>query len=186
MLQPPLQVLISAATIQQRVAQLGATLTAHYQASEALLLVGLLRGSFMFMADLCRHIALPHEIDFIMTASYGQQTQSCGQVQLLKDLESEVAGKDLLIIEDIVDSGRTLSKVHALLQQRSPKSLAICALLDKPSRRVVEVDVQWCGFTIPDHFVAGYGLDYAQQCRHLDFIGTLTPDIGTHKLGIDE
>lgn len=184
MLQPPLQVLISAATIQQRVAQLGATLTAHYQASEALLLVGLLRGSFMFMADLCRHIALPHEIDFIMAASYGQQTHSSGSVQLLKDLESEVANKDLLIIEDIVDSGHTLSKIQALLQQRSPKSLAICALLDKPSNRVVEVDVQWCGFTIPDHFVAGYGLDYAQQYRHLDFIGMLTPDTSSQESGI--
>jgi hypoxanthine phosphoribosyltransferase len=177
MLYPPLQMLISAETIQQRVAQLGATLTTHYQASEALLLVGLLRGSFMFMADLCRHIALPHEIDFIMASSYGQQTQSSGQVQLLKDLESEVTNKDLLIIEDIVDSGRTLSQIQGLLQQRSPKSLAICALLDKPLRRVVELDVQWCGFTIPDHFVAGYGLDYAQQYRHVDFIGTLPTEI---------
>jgi hypoxanthine phosphoribosyltransferase len=178
MLQPPLQVLISADTIQQRVAQLGATLTAHYQTSEALLLVGLLRGSFIFMADLCRHIAHPHEIDFMMVASYGQQSRSSGSIQLLKDLESEVAGKDLLIIEDIVDSGNTLNKIQALLQQRSPKSLAICSLLDKTSRREVEVevDIQWCGFTIPDHFVAGYGLDYAQQYRHLDYIGTLTPE----------
>ncbi|MEW9809199.1 MAG: hypoxanthine phosphoribosyltransferase [Candidatus Symbiodolus clandestinus] len=176
MSQLPIQELISAATIQQRIAQLGATLTLHYQQSPSLLLVGLLRGSFIFLADLCRQIALPHEIDFMVVASYGEQTESSGNIRLLKDLESEVAGKDLLLVEDIVDSGCTLSRISQLLQQRSPRSLAICTLLDKPTRRKVAIEVQWSGFTIPDDFVVGYGLDYAQQYRHLDFIGIVKPN----------
>ncbi|MCI4187217.1 hypoxanthine phosphoribosyltransferase [Dickeya dianthicola] len=169
-------VLISEPEVKARVAELGRQISEHYRNSgNDMVLVGLLRGSFVFMADLCRAIDLSHEVDFMTASSYGGGMNSSRDVKILKDLDEDIRGKDVLIVEDIIDSGNTLSKVREILQLREPKSLAICTLLDKPSRREVQVPVEWIGFSIPDEFVVGYGIDYAQRYRHLPFIGKVIP-----------
>ncbi|CAH0289203.1 hypoxanthine phosphoribosyltransferase [Erwinia aphidicola] len=166
------EVMISEAEIKSRVAALGQQITEHYRDSGSeMVLVGLLRGSFMFMADLCRAIDVPHEVDFMTASSYGNGTSSTRDVKILKDLDEDIRGKDVLIVEDIIDSGNTLSKVRELFNLRGPKSVAICTLLDKPSRREVDVPVEYVGFAIPDEFVVGYGIDYAQRYRHLPYVG---------------
>lgn len=169
------EVMISEQEVKNRIAELGAQITAHYQGSNDLVLIGLLRGSFMFMADLARSIDLPQEVDFMTASSYGNRMNSNRDVRILKDLDDDINGKDVLIVEDIIDTGYTLSKVREILSLRSPKSLAICTLLDKPERREVEVPVEWVGFTIPDEFVVGYGIDYAQKYRNLSYIGKVVP-----------
>lgn len=169
------EVMISELEVKNRIAELGAQITAHYQGSNDLVLIGLLRGSFMFMADLARSIDLPQEVDFMTASSYGNSMNSNRDVRILKDLDDDINGKDVLIVEDIIDTGYTLSKVREILSLRSPKSLAICTLLDKPERREVEVPVEWVGFTIPDEFVVGYGIDYAQKYRNLSYIGKVVP-----------
>lgn len=169
------EVMISEQEVKNRIAELGAQITAHYQGSNDLVLIGLLRGSFMFMADLARSIDLPQEVDFMTASSYGNSMNSNRDVRILKDLDDDINGKDVLIVEDIIDTGYTLSKVREILSLRSPKSLAICTLLDKPERREVEVPVEWVGFTIPDEFVVGYGIDYAQKYRSLSYIGKVVP-----------
>lgn len=169
------EVMISEQEVKNRIAELGAQITAHYQGSNDLVLIGLLRGSFMFMADLARTIDLPQEVDFMTASSYGNSMNSNRDVRILKDLDDDINGKDVLIVEDIIDTGYTLSKVREILSLRSPKSLAICTLLDKPERREVEVPVEWVGFTIPDEFVVGYGIDYAQKYRNLSYIGKVVP-----------
>lgn len=164
--------MIAERTIAARVAELGQQITADYRGSSSqMVLVGLLRGSFIFMADLCRAIACPHEVDFMTASSYGSAMSSSRDVKILKDLDEDIRGKDVLIVEDIIDSGNTLSKVREILRLREPKSLAICTLLDKPSRREVEIKTDYVGFSIPDEFVVGYGIDYAQRYRHLPYIG---------------
>ncbi|AIR71023.1 MULTISPECIES: hypoxanthine phosphoribosyltransferase [Dickeya] len=169
-------VMISEREVKARVAELGRQISEHYRNSGSdMVLVGLLRGSFVFMADLCRAIDLSHEVDFMTASSYGGGMNSSRDVKILKDLDEDIRGKDVLIVEDIIDSGNTLSKVREILQLREPKSLAICTLLDKPSRREVQVPVEWVGFSIPDEFVVGYGIDYAQRYRHLPFIGKVIP-----------
>ncbi|MEI7253270.1 hypoxanthine phosphoribosyltransferase [Dickeya dadantii] len=169
-------VMISEQEVKARVAELGRQISEHYRNSgNDMVLVGLLRGSFVFMADLCRAIDLSHEVDFMTASSYGGGMNSSRDVKILKDLDEDIRGKDVLIVEDIIDSGNTLSKVREILQLREPKSLAICTLLDKPSRREVPVPVEWIGFSIPDEFVVGYGIDYAQRYRHLPFIGKVIP-----------
>ncbi|MGI3108038.1 hypoxanthine phosphoribosyltransferase [Dickeya fangzhongdai] len=169
-------VMISEREVKARVAELGRQISEHYRNSGSdMVLVGLLRGSFVFMADLCRAIDLSHEVDFMTASSYGGGMNSSRDVKILKDLDEDIRGKDVLIVEDIIDSGNTLSKVREILQLREPKSLAICTLLDKPSRREVQVPVEWVGFSIPDEFVVGYGIDYAQRYRHLPFIGKVLP-----------
>ncbi|MEJ4046425.1 MULTISPECIES: hypoxanthine phosphoribosyltransferase [unclassified Erwinia] len=166
------EVMISEAEIKSRIAELGQQINDHYRNSGSdMVLVGLLRGSFMFMADLCRAIDVPHEVDFMTASSYGNGTSSTRDVKILKDLDEDIRGKDVLIVEDIIDSGNTLSKVREIFSLRGPKSLAICTLLDKPERREVQVPVEYVGFSIPDEFVVGYGIDYAQRYRHLPFIG---------------
>lgn len=166
------EVMIAQETIASRIAELGQEITEHYRDSGSeMVLVGLLRGSFMFMADLCRAIEVSHEVDFMTASSYGSGMSSTRDVKILKDLDEDIRGKDVLIVEDIIDSGNTLSKVREILQLRGPKSLAICTLLDKPDRREVTVTVEYVGFTIPDEFVVGYGIDYAQRYRHLPYIG---------------
>lgn len=166
------EVMISEAEIKSRIAELGKQISDHYRDSGSeMVLVGLLRGSFMFMADLCRAIDVPHEVDFMTASSYGNGTSSTRDVKILKDLDEDIRGKDVLIVEDIIDSGNTLSKVRELFSLRGPKSLAICTLLDKPSRREVDVPVEYVGFAIPDEFVVGYGIDYAQRYRHLPYVG---------------
>ncbi|MBT0726220.1 hypoxanthine phosphoribosyltransferase [Rosenbergiella australiborealis] len=171
------EVMISEQEIKSRITALGQQITDAYQdRGKDMVLVGLLRGSFMFMADLCRAINVSHEVDFITASSYGNGMSSTRDVKILKDLDEDIRGKDVLIVEDIIDSGNTLSKVREILQLRDPASLAICTLLDKPERREVEVKVEYVGFSIPDEFVVGYGIDYAQRYRHLPYIGRVVPE----------
>lgn len=175
------ETLIDEVTLKDCIDKLGLAITEHYQslipadAGQQLVLVGLLRGSFVFMADLSRAITCPHSIDFMTASSYGSGTKSSGDVKILKDLEDDIEGKHVLVVEDIIDSGNTLSKVKQILGLRNPASLAICTLLDKPSRREVPVDVKWIGFSIEDRFVVGYGIDYAEHYRHLPYIGEVIP-----------
>ena len=173
-----IETLIDCHEVQQRIAELAGEINHFYQHhhSEKLVVVGLLRGSFMLMADLVRQLKLPVEVDFLTASSYDAGTESSREVKILKDLDGDIQGKDVLIVEDIIDTGFTLSKVKEMLALRAPKSIAICTLLDKPSRREVEVPVEWVGFTIPDEFVVGYGIDYAQQYRHLDYIAKVVMD----------
>jgi hypoxanthine phosphoribosyltransferase len=163
--------LISAKAIAARVEALAAEITAHFAGTKKLVVVGLLRGSFVFIADLVREIDLPVEVDFLEASSYGNATESSREVRILKDLAGEIAGRDVLVVEDIVDTGFTLHHVVAMLRARRPKRLEVCALLDKPSRREVEIRATWTGFEIPDEFVVGYGIDYAQRNRNLPYIG---------------
>lgn len=173
-----IETLISEQEVAQRIAELAKEINHHYQHSHAeqLVVVGLLRGSFMFMADLVRQLSLPVEVDFLTASSYGSGTESSRDVKILKDLDGSIYGKDVLIIEDIIDTGFTLNKVREMLKLREPRSLAICTLLDKPSRREVDVPVEWIGFAIPDEFVVGYGIDYAQRYRNLDYIAKVVID----------
>ncbi len=162
--------------IAARVSALAAEIDAAFAGTEKLMLVGLLRGSFVFIADLARRLASPVEIDFLEVSSYGNATESSREVRILKDLRDEIAGRDVLIVEDIVDTGHTLAHVVRLLATRNPRRLEICALLDKPSRRETAVEARWIGFSIPDEFVVGYGIDYAQANRNLPYIGRVVFD----------
>jgi hypoxanthine phosphoribosyltransferase len=163
--------LISAKAIAARVETLARDITQHYKGTDKLIVVGLLRGSFVFIADLVRELDLPVEVDFLEASSYGDGMESSREVRILKDLRGEIAGRDVLVVEDIVDTGFTLSHVVRLLQSREPKRLEVCALLDKPTRREVDIRATWTGFVIPDEFVVGYGIDFAQRNRNLPFIG---------------
>lgn len=167
-----IEILIAEQKIKARIAELGKQISDDYQgADNGVILVGLLRGSFIFMADLSRAITVSHEVDFMAVSSYGDVMQSSQNVKILKDLDEQIGGKDILIIEDIIDTGYTLSKVRSLLEARQPNKIKICTLLDKPSRREVDIEIDYIGFTIPDEFVVGYGIDYAQRYRHLPYIG---------------
>ncbi len=163
--------MISAKAIAARVEALATQITAHYAGCDKLVVVGLLRGSFVFIADLVREIDLPVEVDFLEASSYGDSMHSSREVRILKDLRGEIAGKNVLLVEDIVDTGFTLHHVINLLKSREPAMLEVCALLDKPSRREIDVRATWTGFEIPDEFVVGYGIDYAQRNRNLPYIG---------------
>ena len=167
------EILISEAEIASRVKKLAHQISQTYRDTELLVVVGLLRGSFVFIADLVRHMDLPIEVDFMTVSSYGMEMESSGQVRILKDMETAIQGRDVLIVEDIVDTGQTLAQVMSILATRNPRSLAVCTLLNKPSRREAEVDVGWIGFDIPDEFVIGYGIDYAQQGRNMPHIGSV-------------
>ena len=169
-------VLFSEEELRRRVRELGAQITADYAGKEPVL-VSVLRGSYIFMADLTRCIDLPCTVDFLSVSSYGKGTQSSGQVQITKDLSDDIEGKDLIVVEDILDSGNTLYYLLQLLEARKPASIRLCTLLDKPERRVKEVDVTYRGFRIPDAFVVGYGLDYAEKYRNLPYIGILKPEV---------
>ncbi|MDB5474141.1 MAG: hpt [Devosia sp.] len=165
--------LISAKSIAARVEALAKEISTHYADSEKLVVVGLLRGSFIFIADLVREINLPVEVDFLEASSYGSSTESSREVRILKDLRGEIAGRDVLVVEDIIDTGHTLKHVLEILETRHPRRIEICALLNKPSRRETEVNAKWVGFDIPDKFVVGYGIDYAQRDRNLPHIGAV-------------
>ncbi len=165
--------MISAKSIAARVETLAAEISEHFADTDKLIIVGLLRGSFVFIADLVRELDLPCEVDFLETSSYGNSTKSSREVRILKDLRGEIKGRDILVVEDIVDTGHTLKHVIALLKSRGPARLEVCALLDKPARREVDVKATWIGFEIPDKFVVGYGIDYAQRNRNLDHIGAV-------------
>ena len=169
-----MSVMISAEEIHAKVKELGAKIDAHYAHSDKeLVLIGLLRGSVIFMADLCRTISKPHELDFMTVSSYGGGTTSTRDVKILKDLDGEIRGKDVLIIEDIIDSGNTLSKVLEILSTRNPHSIELCTLISKPSRREIELEVRFLGFEVEDKFIVGYGLDFDQKYRHIPFIGEI-------------
>ena len=163
--------MISAKAIAARVEALSRQITTHFAGTDKLIVVGLLRGSFVFIADLVREIDLPIEVDFLEASSYGDAMHSSREVRILKDLRGEIAGRDVLVVEDIVDTGFTLSHVIRLLKSREPARLEVCALLDKPTRREVDIRATWTGFEIPDEFVVGYGIDFAQRNRNLPYIG---------------
>ena len=165
--------LISAKAIAARVEALAREISTHYSGTDKLVVVGLLRGSFVFIADLVRELDLPVEVDFLEVSSYGNSTESSREVRVLKDLRGEIEGRDVLLVEDIIDTGYTLKHVLDILATRHPRRIEVCALLDKPSRREVEVKARWIGFEIPDEFVVGYGIDYAQRNRNLPHIGAV-------------
>jgi hypoxanthine phosphoribosyltransferase len=172
---PIAAVLVTPEKLKDRVDDLARQISADY-AGEELLLVGVLKGAVFFMADLARRLTVPCALDFMAVSSYGSSTDSSGVVRILKDLDSEIQGRHVLIVEDIIDSGLTLSYLLKNLRSRKPASLEICALLTKPARRRTQIDCRYVGFEIPDEFVVGYGLDYAEHYRTLDFIGVLTPE----------
>ncbi len=171
-----LKVLHTEKELRDRVAALGAEITRDYR-GKAPVLVSVLRGSYIFMADLTRSIDLPCTVDFMSVSSYGKGTASSGQVKILKDLSESIEGKDLIIVEDILDSGNTLYYLRDVLTTRKPASISICTLLDKPERRVKDIRADYVGFDIPDAFVVGYGLDYAEKYRNLPYIGILKPEV---------
>ena len=176
MLQDIERVLLSEEQLRQRVRELGEEISKEYAGKE-ILMIGVLRGAVMFMADLARAITVPVMIDFMAVSSYGTSTSSSGIVRILKDLDEEVAGKHVLIVEDIIDSGLTLSYLVDNIKSRHPASVRICTLLNKPERRKVDLEVNYNGFVVPDEFVVGYGLDYAEKYRNVPFIGILKPAI---------
>ena len=166
------EILIDQDTLAGRVAELGAEVSADYEGRD-LLLIGVLKGAVFFMADLMRHLTVPCEVDFMAISSYGDATDSSGIVRILKDLDINIEGRDVLVVEDIIDSGLTLSYLIRNLESREPSSLEVCALLTKPSRREIDVPVRYVGFEIPNKFVVGYGLDFAERYRNLPYVGVL-------------
>ena len=170
------EILFSEEQLKERVAQIAAQIDRDYAGKE-LMLVSVLRGSFIFMADLVRAITVPCTVDFMAVSSYGAGTVSSGQVQITKDLSEDITGRHLLVVEDILDSGNTLSYLLEVLRARKPASIRLCTLLDKPERRVKPVQLDYTGFTIPDAFVVGYGLDYDEYYRNLPYIGVLRPSV---------
>ncbi|HTW41771.1 MAG TPA: hypoxanthine phosphoribosyltransferase [Solirubrobacteraceae bacterium] len=170
------ELLVGAEELQRRVAELGAEISRDY-AGRRLLLVGVLKGAVFFLSDLMRYIDVPVEVDFMAVASYGSATDSSGVVRILKDLDAAIEGRHVLIVEDIVDSGLTLQYLLRNLGSRGPRTLEVCALLTKPERRKVDLPTRYVGFEIPDRFVVGYGLDYAEQYRNLPFVAVLERQI---------
>src|SRR4029077_1079734 len=166
------EVLVDEVTLKTRVAELGEEISRDYQGRD-LMLIGVLKGAVFFMADLMRHLTVPCEIDFMAISSYGASTDSSGVVRILKDLDINIEGREVLVVEDIIDSGLTLSYLMRNLESRSPASLEVCALMTKPERREIDVPVRWIGFEIPNKFVIGYGLDFAERYRNLPCVGVL-------------
>jgi hypoxanthine phosphoribosyltransferase len=170
--------LLTEKDIKTRVAELAAMMDADCAGAEKPpLMIGVLKGSFMFIADLMRALKMDCAVDFMAVSSYGAKSETSGQVRILKDIGENIEGRDVIVIEDILDSGITLSYILELLKTRKPNSIRLCTLLDKPERRKAHVEVQYKGFTIPDHFVVGYGLDFAEKYRGLPYIGVLKPSV---------
>ena len=172
------EVLIDEDTLQRRIAELGDEISADY-AGRDLLLIGVLKGAVFFMADLMRRLTVPCEIDFMAISSYGGQTDTSGVVRILKDLDMNIKGREVLVVEDIIDSGLTLSYLMRNLRSREPASLEICALMTKPARREIDVPVRYVGFEIPNRFVIGYGLDFGERYRNLPYVGVLNAGLIT-------
>ncbi|WP_256762284.1 hypoxanthine phosphoribosyltransferase [Cohnella sp. WQ 127256] len=170
------EVLYSQEEIQQKVQELGAAISRDYEGRNPLVIC-VLKGAFIFMADLSRNVTVPLELDFMAVSSYGNSTRSSGEVKIIKDLDVSVEGRDILIVEDIIDSGLTLSYLIDVLERRNALSVNVVALFDKPGRRTVDLNADYTGFTIPDAFVVGYGLDYAEKYRNLPYVGILKPEI---------
>jgi len=173
-------ILIDAEELQSRINRLAQEIAADYKETNDLLMICVLKGAFVFLADLSRRIERPHHLDFMGVSSYGAGTHSSGAVRIVMDLKQDIAGRHVLIVEDIIDSGRTLDYLLRLLQARDPASLRICTLLTKPSRREVEVPLDYVGFEIPDEFVVGYGLDFGEIYRNLPYIAVLKPEVFAH------
>lgn len=169
-------ILLTEEQISAKVKEMGEAIKRDYKGKN-LMMVGLLKGSVVFMADLMRTIDSSVAIDFMSVSSYGCGHKTSGVVRITKDLEQDISNFDILVVEDILDSGMTLSYIFKLLKARGPRSLKLCTLLDKPDRRKIEVKVDYCGFQVPDEFVVGYGLDYAQKYRNLPYIGILKPSV---------
>ncbi len=170
-------ILVSEEQLQAKVAELGAQISADYEGRD-LLLVSILKGAVVFMADLMRAVTIPCAIDFMVVSSYGgANTSSTGLVKIIKDLDQDLSGKDVLIVEDILDTGITLSHLMPMLQMRKPNSLRLCTILSKPSRRKADIEPDYCGFEVPDEFVVGYGLDYDEKYRNLPYVGVLKPEV---------
>lgn len=172
------EILITREQIQDKVAELGRKLSKEYEGRNPLVIC-ILKGAFIFMADLVKEITVPLELDFMAVSSYGASTRSSGEVKIIKDLDTSVEGRDILIVEDIIDSGLTLSYLVDVLERRKVNSIKIVTLFDKPARRTVKLEADWSGFVIPDAFVVGYGLDYAEKYRNLPYVGVLKPEIYT-------
>jgi hypoxanthine phosphoribosyltransferase len=170
------EILIEEDELQRRIAELGEEISADYHGRD-LLLLGVLKGAVFFMSDLMRRLTIPCEIDFMAISSYGASTDSSGVVRILKDLDINIENRHVLVVEDIIDSGLTLSYLMRMLESREPESLEICALLTKPERREIDVDVRYTGFEIPNRFVIGYGLDFAERYRNLPYVAVLHPDL---------
>ncbi len=170
------RILVPEDAIQDRIRGLGQQIDEHYVGKD-LLLISVLKGSVLFLADLMRAISIPHEVDFLATSSYGASTNSSGVVRILKDLNEPIEGRHVILVEDIIDSGHTLAYLTRLFRHRNPASLEVVTLLDKPSRREVGIDLFWTGFSVPNEFVVGYGLDYNQKYRNLPYIGVLKPEV---------
>ena len=170
------EVLIDEATLQARIAEMGEEISAFYERRDPLL-VGVLKGAVFFMSDLMRHLTVPCEVDFMAISSYGAATDSSGVVRILKDLDINIEGRHVLVVEDIIDSGLTLSYLMRNLESREPATLEVAALMTKPARREIDVDVRWVGFEIPNRFVIGYGLDFAERYRNLPYVGVLSEDL---------
>lgn len=173
-----LKVLITEEELKECVKKLGEQISRDYQGKN-LLMVSVLKGSVVFMSDLMRSITIPAQIDFMSVSSYGSGVKTSGVVKIIKDLDQQLEGKDLLIVEDILDSGMTLSYLSQLLRARSPRSIRIATLLDKPERRTADIQADYYGFRVPDAFVVGYGLDYSEKYRNLPYIGVLKPEVYT-------
>lgn len=171
-----LEVLFNREELDKRVGELGEQISRDFAGREPVV-ASVLRGSYIFMADLTRKITIPCTVDFMAVSSYGKGTKSSGQVEIKKDLSDSIAGRDLIIVEDILDSGNTLYCLRDVLWARKPRSISICTLLDKPARRQRDIQPNYSGFSIPDAFVVGYGLDYAEKYRNLPYIGVLKPEV---------
>jgi len=170
------EILVDEAAIEEKVRELGTRIAEDYRGRD-LVLVSILKGALPFLADLMRQIQIPLALDFLEVSSYGEGTQSSGLVRILKDLANPIEGRHVLVVEDILDTGQTLAHVVAHLRSQQPASVRLCTLLDKPSRRIVPIEIDYKGFEIPDKFVVGYGLDYAERYRNLPFIGVLKPEV---------
>lgn len=175
-------ILINEAALQGRIQELAATITADYAGIDDLMLLAVLKGSYVFLSDLSRSLRRPHTVDFMGVSSYGGGTKSSGAVRIMMDLKEPIEGRNVVIVEDIIDSGHTLSYLRRSLLARNPRSLRICSLLSKPARREVEVPLDYVGFDIPDEFVVGYGLDFDELYRNLPFIAVLKPQVFAHLL----
>ena len=178
------EILIDEETLAARVAELGDEVSADYQGRD-LLLIGVLKGAVFFMADLMRHLTVPCEVDFMAISSYGDSTDSSGIVRILKDLDINIEGRHVLVVEDIIDSGLTLSYLMRNLESREPATLEVCALLTKPARREIDVPVRYVGFEIPNKFVIGYGLDFAERYRNLPYVAVLSEELIPQGLSVD-
>src|SRR5699024_2501665 len=170
------EILVTTDAIQKRVKELGQEITEDYKGKD-LMLVGILKGAVIFMSELAQEIKLPITMDFMAVSSYGDSSQSSGVVRIIKDLDSHIEGKDILIVEDIIDTGLTLDYLTDNIRKRKPNSVRICTLLDKPDRRKIEVPVDYVGFEVPDEFIIGYGIDYAEKYRNLPYISALKEEV---------